>query len=294
MFESRTSKAKEVLDSARALPEICPEWFLEMQSVALNQGWPKEGKAELLKSAISFEPGYYYYYREHALSLLPKWDGEPGEVEKFIADSSDRIGGAEGDILYFRVASFLSGEREVFEKLSFRRIRQGFTQSERVYGVSLTNMNLFAYMAWIFQEAGVADPIFKRIGDQWSEDPFGSEATFENGKKWAAQFAEIIPDTSDLEEKMKTPEGQRYDAEFRTKFADLIQSCLEKADAAEGPVRLLASIAGDGTISTMRTLQGNSKGVCLFQAGHQKLSPPSHAPFQILLTFNIPLQTAPK
>ena len=295
LFESRVSQAKQALDSAKGLPEMCPEWYLVMQGIAIDQSWTTESVDELLKIAVSFEPGYYYYFRMHSLGLLPKWGGEPGEAEEFITQSADRVGGAEGDILYFQLASFLvNQDRDAFRKLSFDRIRRGFTQSERVYGASLTNMNLFAYMARLFDEAGVANAVFNRIGDQWSEDLWHTKDAFDTGKKWAAELAEVFPDTSVIEEVMKTPEGRRFDAEFRTKFADLIQNCIGKADPAEGPARLLAVVLEDGTLSQLRSLRGNSKSVCLFQTVHQKLSPPSRAPFKILLEFDIPVQPAPE
>ncbi len=58
--------------------------------VALAQ---KDAKGELYGQAIAFEPGYCYYHRIYANSLLPVWDGEAGEVEKFRDDAANKIGG---------------------------------------------------------------------------------------------------------------------------------------------------------------------------------------------------------
>jgi hypothetical protein len=73
-----------------------------MQAVARGHSSDIEKAHALLLTAIEFEPGYYYYHHSYAEFILPKWNGEEGDSEKFAQESADRVGGAEGDILIFR------------------------------------------------------------------------------------------------------------------------------------------------------------------------------------------------
>lgn len=104
LFGQRLEQAKATLDEASALPSKCPEWYYAMQSVALGQGWDRRKVEELVERAIASEPGYYYYYRAHAYSLMPQWNGEGGDAARFAEQSADRVGGDAGDILYFQMA----------------------------------------------------------------------------------------------------------------------------------------------------------------------------------------------
>ena len=64
LFGQRVSMAASALVDAAKLKEKCPYWFEVMQQVALAQGWDKSQAKELLDAAMSFEPGFYHYYRE--------------------------------------------------------------------------------------------------------------------------------------------------------------------------------------------------------------------------------------
>ena len=43
-----------------------------------------------------------------ALLLLPRWNGEPGDCERYLSDAADAIGGAEGDELYTQLVAYLA------------------------------------------------------------------------------------------------------------------------------------------------------------------------------------------
>lgn len=105
LFRERVGLATATLAEAAHLKEKCPYWYEEMQTVALAQGWDKSQTRELLEQAVTFEPNYYHFYREHANSLQTKWYGDEGELESFAEEVSDRVGGPKGDVLYFEITS---------------------------------------------------------------------------------------------------------------------------------------------------------------------------------------------
>lgn len=293
LFESRTAKAKEVLDEAAKLPTKDPEWYLVMQQVALAQGWNKVQARQLLERAIAFQPDYYYYYRMYANFVLPKWYGEPGESESFAQESADRIRGEQGDIIYFRVASYLMcncANEPQLKNMSLTRIRRGFAAAETLYGFSLTNSNLMAAMATKMAEATIADAQFKRIGESWSREAFQNQPYFEASKAWAANLGpslrSITDDKDAGEASMQTPEGQHYDTEFKQKYASVIQMCFQSSDPALGKSDLYVQVGPDGSMVHMMAFSQNPAAACLYQLARKPLSPPSHAPFWIKLTFD--------
>lgn len=84
--------AKTLMD-ASSLPAKCPEWFLTTQLTARALGQSKAMQTAIFEKAIAFEPDYQYFYRAQAEMLMPKWEGEEGEMAVFAQQAADRIGG---------------------------------------------------------------------------------------------------------------------------------------------------------------------------------------------------------
>ncbi|PYX84423.1 MAG: hypothetical protein DMG68_20850, partial [Acidobacteria bacterium] len=86
LFQARTAESKRLLDEASALPTKCPEWYLVMLQLAIDQTWDLPQVRVLFEDASKFEPGYYYYARQFARYLQPRWNGEPGDTEVFMQE----------------------------------------------------------------------------------------------------------------------------------------------------------------------------------------------------------------
>jgi hypothetical protein len=255
LFEERNAKAREILQQADKMSTKCPEWYVAMQGVALAEGWEPSEKQSLLDRAVKFEPAYYYYYRNYVNSILPQWGGKPGEVEGFLEKTADAIGGDEGDVLYFRVASTTVCGCQNDEKLnlSWLRIVKGFDAVEKIYGPSMENLNQVAHLAIDFSDAMAAQKAFTRIGDQWSESIWRTSAYFESQKEWAKQAAPMLARIRAAEESAETnlhaPGGREYNAAFLDKIHIWMQPCAEQLKGADlGDFELLIKIGKDGTI----------------------------------------------
>lgn len=192
LFSERVQTAKKVLQEALPLKEKCPQWYSSMQTVALAEGWDRSEADELLRQAISFEPDYYYYYQDYARYLLPKWYGEEGDVAKFAETAADRVGGARGDMLYFRIASEVNCECEGAPRLSWPRIQKGYAAVAEQYGISSLNLNKYGSMAVHYEDAEVARQVFMKIGDDWDPSVWGSAQLFQNSKSWALETSGAI------------------------------------------------------------------------------------------------------
>jgi hypothetical protein len=295
LFGERTAEAQRILKEASKLASKCPEWYVAMQMVSVNQGWPVNEARALFEEANKFEPEYYYYARDLAYYLLPKWSGEPGDTEKFLQEAADRVGGDKGDILYFQVAAadYVICGCDDNPDLSWDRIKRGFEASEKRYGVSMLNLNRIAYLASYYGERDsvYADKILKRIGDQWDAETWGSQATFEKIKQWVSVVAPVEAKARVNEQ---TPEGARYKAVFEKTYRELVQQCVrsdgESVTQWQGKFKTLTSLGPKGTVEDIQIQSMGPVVTCLGQklyAFKQEnatpFPPPPQAPYWIEL-----------
>jgi hypothetical protein len=188
-FAVNLDKAASTLVEAARLKEKCPYWYEVMQSVALGQGWSKTQARELFEQAAAFEPTYYHYYREYAYFLLPKWYGEQGETEAFAKEVADRVGGQQGDFIYFELATVTvctcESDKPSMKNLSWSRIRSGYAALSQLYGISDQKANRYALMAYAEDDKASAREAFARVGDDRGEGVWRSQQSFEDTKLWA-------------------------------------------------------------------------------------------------------------
>jgi len=187
LFGERMQKALQVLQQAEKISRDDPEWYNSMLVATSDQDWNRAQADALVDEALSKEPGYFYVLRVQADNLLPKWYGNPGDTEQFIAKAADRIGGPEGDASYFFVAeATLVAEERCFEcsppAMSWARICRGYAAVERLYGTNNYERNAIAFLAVRARDAQTARDAFKRIGDDWDPDVWGSKALFDSGR----------------------------------------------------------------------------------------------------------------
>ncbi len=189
LFGSRVEQAQRILLEAAKLPEHCPMWYESMQQVALAQGWDKARARALLDQAIAFEPKYYHFYREYTNFLLPRWYGDDGEAETFVKEVSKRVGGQEGAFLYFELATVITchcdSDSEVMARLSWDKIKAGYTALQQSYGTSDLKMNRFAYMAYLVGDRTAARPVFEQLGPRWEQTIWKNKTRFEEARTWS-------------------------------------------------------------------------------------------------------------
>jgi Domain of unknown function (DUF4034) len=189
LFRERVATAAATLAEAARLKEKDPDWYDTMQTVALAQGWDKSQAREVMELGVAYEPDYYHFYREHANSLQTKWYGDPGEIETFTEEVSDRVGGPKGDILYFEISSLVACQcdatKDALQNFSWPRIRQGYAALRQLYGISSLKRNRFASMAVKAGDRAAARAEFIEMGADWDKEVWVSEAKYEAAKNWA-------------------------------------------------------------------------------------------------------------
>jgi hypothetical protein len=269
LFAARLKKAAQILQQASTLKTKCPEWYAAMQDVALGEGWDLERANALLQRAIAFEPAYDAYYRNYAHFLLPKWYGRDGDSERFALESADRLGGADGDILYFQIAKELgcACNNPQFSRMSWPRVQKGFGELEKRYGVSLITLNSYALMASNSSDFVAADPVFKRIGDNWDKDTWRTEGYFKQSRDTAAEGAPLqarsLAREKAADENMQSAQGAAYLKQFQPAFATFLQRCRQAASGDHTKFELVVEIAKDGSAENAWFKTPGHTAVCM-------------------------------
>jgi hypothetical protein len=190
LFKERMSIAERELLEAKDFEERCPQWYLSMMSVALAQSRELEKFDRIYREAMKFEPHYYYFVRQKAWYLMPRWHGEDGDWEAFIEQAAEEIGGAEGAMTYYLVVSdFINNFDDIpFDgrRLSMDKAKQGFYELKKAYGADKQRLNEFAKFACRTNELPTAHEAFEEIGDNYLEDVWDSKERFYHYKSVAA------------------------------------------------------------------------------------------------------------
>jgi hypothetical protein len=183
LFQARVHSARSTLEQSAVLAENSPHWYLQMQGVALDQQWDRAAFDALAERALAHEPGYYYFAVAESNYLLPKWYGKLGDTERYAAQVADRIGGDEGDAVYFQIAAAINCcNRTQAPALSWPRVQRGFAAVESLYGSTNHERNVMAYLAVRSGDAATAQQLFARIGNDWNESVWKTKAAFDAGR----------------------------------------------------------------------------------------------------------------
>ena len=270
LFGERIAKAKAILDEAA--PGKCPDWYIAMQQIARGQSWDLARHYALLQEAIAFESAYQYYYRTYADYLQPKWSGEEGDSARFAEEAANRVGGDAGDILYFQIAEIIlcACKESEFGHFSWPRLQKGFTALEKQYGTSMISVNSFALMACKSDDWQVADPTFKRIGDNWREELWTSEAWFKQNRDTAAKAAPMQARAratrKEAEANMQTPEGQAYRKKLEQTLAGYEQTCLKESNGDAHKFEFFVQVGEVGSAENAQTeTRPDGFAVCLMR-----------------------------
>jgi hypothetical protein len=273
LFHERAEVAAKTLMDASSLPAKCPEWYLAMQLTARALGQSKEMQTAIFEKAVAFEPDYQYFYRAQAEMLMPKWEGEEGEMAAFAQQVADRIGGKRGDMIYYQIATYLNcgcDNDRGLNGLSWSRIKSGYSNIEEQYGEFVGNLNAMAYMAGMAGDMAYANAMFKRIGEGWDKSLWHKKENFQMVRQWA-QFAELPTFASALKaagDNLQTPNGRKFDEEvaktFASNYGSTVEQCLKlSGDPALTPFDMVLQVGQNGTVEQVFVSKMSRMSSCM-------------------------------
>ncbi|HEY2915114.1 MAG TPA: hypothetical protein VGK21_17230 [Candidatus Angelobacter sp.] len=249
----------------------CPEWYYVMLQVGRLDGWEAEDLIAFLQRAITYEPEFYYSYLEVARGLMPKWRGKEGDVEKFVEDSANKVGGKPGDILYWQITQSIIGDLgNAVQHLSWSRAMVGYQALVAQYGVTSAGQNQLAQMAARFGDYMVTDESMTQIGDHWDPGTWGTKEYFDKVKMWARDsavpFRKIMDAYKAVTANVATPEGQRYDSviaqEFSGRYMRAVKDCNAGANGP-APTLLILQVSKSGSVQQMLVVPEAASDACL-------------------------------
>ena len=189
-YSERIKRARAVLEEVKDAQDRIPEWYTTMQTVALAQGWNETEYDKLFKAAVGMEPTYYLFYFNKAHYLLPRWHGEPGQLEAFAEQAARVHDSKEGMTVYTRIAwSKAELYKDLFAETKFTwpKMKQGFEDMMRTYPNSAWNLNNFAKFACKAQDRTTARGLLVRIGDDPDLGVWKTLENYEKAREWAGK-----------------------------------------------------------------------------------------------------------
>jgi hypothetical protein len=285
LFQERAEVAAKTLKDASTLPAKSPEWFLSLQLTARALGQSKETQTAIFEKAIAFEPDYQYFYRTQAETLMPKWEGEEGEMAAFAGQVADRIGGKKGDMIYYQIAAVLNcgcdNDRK-FNGMSWPRIKRGYIDVEEQYGEFVGNLNAMAYMAGMAGDMAYADETFKRIGEGWDEALWHNKENFQTVRQWA-EFAEVPRMIENAmkaaDANLQTQDGRKFDEQvtktFASNYSATVTECLKSSgELSMVPFDMVLQVGGNGTVEQVFVSKMSRTSSCIVAKVGGGLFPP--------------------
>lgn len=194
LFAERMARAAEILEDARSLKVECPHSYAVMLYLAIGQNWEADSFNRLFNTATKLEPLYYNYYELKAMYLMPRWYGRPGDWERFADTSALAVGRTEGSIIYYKIASYIariqvqdvkSGRFFRESDISWQRVKVGFTEMVKKYGISMQVANQICLLAIASDDKEFSRQMFAEIGEHWDDGLWSSKPVFEHQKRWA-------------------------------------------------------------------------------------------------------------
>jgi len=188
LFHQRLARAREILTHSSRSKEQCPQWYSLMLRIAQGEGWDRNSYEDLFNRAVSFEPGYEGYYTSKAYYLLPRWYGQPGDLENFF-DSLRNTRDGHGPMHYFllseAIADYAQNEILIGNRISGAVIKQGFLDLQKTYGATNRDLNWACFMAMRFQDKAFTKKLLAQIGEEWDASIWKSYEGIIAARKWS-------------------------------------------------------------------------------------------------------------
>jgi Domain of unknown function (DUF4034) len=171
LFGEKLDEAAKTLSDAKDLDEKCPMYWTLMMRIALGQQLSRDAFDNIFNQAVHFEPNFVIYYGQRANFLLPRWYGNPGEWERDLTRSADKMGGDDGDVLYAQVVWRLNRSTHfdnIFQEnnLAWPRVKSGLEILQSRHPNALVVKSEGARLAVLADDKEAARKYFDDINGQ--------------------------------------------------------------------------------------------------------------------------------
>jgi len=170
VFHARIEAACALLAQAEELPGDDPYFYKLIFTVAKAQSWKRAEVEKYYAAMMKTSPDYFPAHASFATMLMPRWGGEPGDMERQTAASADRVGGARGDELYASVVGELITyhRRKFFEETQFdyERVIRGYDSILARHPNAVVALQAAAYLSSVKNDVPRAAKYFQQLKAQ--------------------------------------------------------------------------------------------------------------------------------
>jgi hypothetical protein len=166
-FRQHIAKARENLETNKVVAARDPRWYETMLTIARAESWDRKQFDGLLNEALDREPGFYQSYFLALEYLLPKWQGDIVQIERFAQDAVKRTAKEEGKGMYARIywyASQTQFKNDLFANslAVWTRMRAGFEDVIQKYP-DAWNLNNYAKFSCLAKDKKKTRELLARI-----------------------------------------------------------------------------------------------------------------------------------
>ena len=187
-FEAHMEHANQALLGRADAGKADPNWWCEMLARAREHSWPPQRYSALASAAVQAFPQNQDIYRAIGLKLVPQWGGSWQALAAFADEAVARTQETEGQILYARIYSNVSGYFDpgflTRPEGNWPKVRAGFEELVARYPESW-NLNTFARFACNAGDKTTTQRILARIDDAVVPSAWTNRAMYSRCRNWA-------------------------------------------------------------------------------------------------------------
>ena len=167
--EERIAKASSYLDEIDTLTKSVDNVYRRMR-IDLTGRLGEKPDLKLVYDGLQVDPANMELVHGMAISLLPRWFGEEGELEKFADEVALRTKDSCGDLHYttatIAAKEYLKGYLLDTHPFDWPRLQRGFRDLERLYPHSREHLDDEAQLAFMAEDLEAVYATMAKIGDQ--------------------------------------------------------------------------------------------------------------------------------
>ena len=187
LFLERLTAGRDILKKARDLPGSDPVWWAQALRIGRGLSWPGANLDALAEEGHANAPDFWRSDIARANSLLPRWQGKPGDWEAYAEKAATRPDGLGAEV-YARIVIFMLYYYDhVFRqsKASWPRTREGLEQLRKKYPDALELTSYAALLAAMAEDQATAQGMFAALGDAYLPKVWKKPERFVHCKNWA-------------------------------------------------------------------------------------------------------------
>lgn len=196
IFHEELAKAWDILLEAEKLEQKDPELYCALMLIARGTSKPDELVVGFFEKGVAIDSGHHPLYTERAETLLPRWGGGQGELEKFADRAVELTQEEEGQSNYLRIAAkaasyhYSDGPEEFLKhNFSYHRLTQAYHDLIQHYPNTNYYINTFGFMASVYGDKETARTIFDEIGRNVDYSAWGGSDNYNKYHKWVYGYS---------------------------------------------------------------------------------------------------------